>query len=274
MSDEIFFAEDDEEEVQFHGSWKVLIVDDEPEIHAVTKLALGDFVFQDKKIEFLSAYSGAEAKQAFIDNHDIAAVLLDVVMETDDAGLLVADFIRNELSNHFTRIILRTGQPGQAPERDVIVNYDINDYKSKTELTAQKLFSVLISALRSYRDISAIEENRKGLEKIIAASADIFSLQSFECFIEGIVQQLASILGGTEDAAYLTSAVMGATPLNQYNSNELFVFTGKGEYENKAGKKLEQVLSGPQLKSCMLAYTNKSLIYEDEYLVAYCDSKS
>jgi response regulator RpfG family c-di-GMP phosphodiesterase len=275
MSDEILFAEDDaEEEIQFHGKWKVLIVDDEPEVHAVTKLALGDFVFQDKNLEFISAFDGEEAKKMFVEHNDIAVVLLDVVMETDDAGLKVAEYIRNEVDNHFTRIILRTGQPGQAPERDVIINYDINDYKSKTELTAQKLFTVVIAALRSYRDIIVIEENRQGLEKIISASADLFSLQSLEHFIEGILQQLASLLGGSKDAAYLTSAVVGPKPIEQYNSSELYVFTGKGEYENKEGNRLEQVITGKELISCQQAYANKSLVYEDEYLVAYCDSKT
>jgi response regulator RpfG family c-di-GMP phosphodiesterase len=275
MSDEICFAEDIEEEVtEYLGKWKVLIVDDEPEVHAVTKLALSDFVFQDKSLEFISAYSGKEAKQIFIDHKDIAVVLLDVVMETDDAGLKVADFVRNEAMNNFTRIILRTGQPGQAPERDVIINYDINDYKSKTELTAQKLFTVVISALRSYRDITVIEENRIGLEKIISASADLFSIHSLEYFIEGIVQQLASLLGGSKDCAYLTSAVAGPKPIENHNSNELFVFTGKGEYEHREGERLENVISGKQLLSCKTALANKSLVYEDEYLVAYCKSKS
>ncbi|MCF2949746.1 DUF3369 domain-containing protein [Paraglaciecola aquimarina] len=275
MSDEILFAEDDgEEEIVNSGKWKVLIVDDEPEVHAVTKLALGDFVFQDRNLDFISAYNGEEAKQVFREHDDIAVVLLDVVMETDDAGLKVADFIRNEAHNHFTRIILRTGQPGQAPERDVIINYDINDYKSKTELTAQKLFTVVISALRSYRDINSIEENRKGLEKIISASADLFSILSLENFIEGIVQQLASLLGGTKGAVYLTSAVAGPRPLDAYNPNELYVFTGKGAYESRSGEKLEQVLSGDELMSCKTAYENKCLVYEDEYLVAYCGSKN
>ncbi|WP_158969863.1 DUF3369 domain-containing protein [Paraglaciecola sp. L3A3] len=275
MSDEIFFAEDNEEqETTSLGKWKVLIVDDEPEIHAVTKLALGDFVFQDRSLEFICAYSGAEAKKMFREHRDIAVVLLDVVMETDDAGLKVADFIRNDINNHFTRIILRTGQPGQAPERDVIINYDINDYKSKTELTSQKLFTVVISALRSYRDINAIEENRKGLEKIIAASADLFSILSLENFIEGIVQQLSSLLGGTKGAVYLTSAVAGPKPLDSYNPNELYVFTGKGDYANRSGEKLEQVLSGAELLSCHNAYQNKCLVFENEYLVAYCGSKT
>ena len=150
MSDEFLFAAEPEEPHQVsNGCWKVLIVDDEPEVHAVTRLALNDFSFQQKKLEFISAYSGAEAKKVLAAQPDIAVVLLDVVMETDDAGLLVASHIRETLHNHFVRIILRTGQPGQAPERQVIVNYDINDYKSKTELTAQKLFTVMMSSLRS-----------------------------------------------------------------------------------------------------------------------------
>ena len=274
MSDEIVFAEDTDEEIEWQGKWKVLIVDDEPEVHAVTKLALGDFVFQDRNLEFISALNGDEARQMFREHDDIAVVLLDVVMETDDAGLRVAEFIRNEMDNHFTRIILRTGQPGQAPERDVIINYDINDYKSKTELTAQKLFTVVIAALRSYRDIIVIEENRHGLEKIIAASADLFSIHSLEGFIEGIVQQLASLLGGTKDTAYLTSAVVGPRPIEQYNCSELYVFTGRGEYENKEGNRLEEVISGRELISCQHAYANKTMVCEDEYLVVYCDSKT
>lgn len=118
MNDDFLFADDDDENEQEDlGSWKVLIVDDEPEVHAVTKLALNDFSLNGKTLEFVSAYSGEEAKAIFKAHNDIAVVLLDVVMEADDAGLQVADYIRNELDNHFTRIILRTGQPGQAPEK-------------------------------------------------------------------------------------------------------------------------------------------------------------
>ena len=274
MSDEILFAEDVEEVVKKRGSWKVLIVDDESEMHAVTKLALGDLIFQEKDLEFLSAYNGAEAKEMLLQHQDIAVVLLDVVMETDEAGLEVAEFIRNEAGNHFTRIILRTGQPGQAPERDVIVNYDINDYKSKTELTAQKLFTVIIAALRSYRDIMVIEENRRGLEKVISASANLFSIHSLEEFIEGLVQQLASFLGGTRNAAYITAAVAGPKPIELFNPTELYIFSGKGDYEGTEGKKIEQVIAGQALDSCRQAYLEKTMIYTDEYLVSYCGSDS
>lgn len=143
--------------------WKVLIVDDEEEIHVVTRLALHDFSFGGRHLEFISAYSGAEAKELIRENPDIAIILLDVVMETDSAGLEVAQFIRQEVGNHFVRIILRTGQPGLAPERRVLKVYDINDYRAKTELTQDRLFSVIYTALSSYRDLVSLARSRHQL---------------------------------------------------------------------------------------------------------------
>lgn len=275
MSDDFLFADEpDEEVVEDEGCWKILIVDDEPEVHAVTKLALSDFVFQGKHLEFISVHSGKEAKEVFSQHSDIAIVLLDVVMETDDAGLEVAEYIREEAKNHFTRIILRTGQPGQAPEKDVIVNYDINDYKSKTELTAQKLFTTIIATLRSYRDIMVIEENRQGLEKIIEASSNLFSQHSLEHFIDGVIQQLSSLLGGTKDAAYMTSAVAGPCPIDSHSQDKLYVFKGKGEYDCNEGQTLDSILTGDHLASCQQALKEKRIIYADDHVAAYCRSKS
>lgn len=137
--------------------WEVLVVDDDREVHAITSLVLQDVVYRGKKLRLRSAYSADEAKKFLLENGNVALIILDVVMETDNAGLELTGFIRREMKNDLVRIILRTGQPGQAPERDVIVNYDINDYKEKTELTSQKLFTATISALRSYEDISKLK---------------------------------------------------------------------------------------------------------------------
>ena len=152
-------GEDDNQDL-----WKVIIVDDEAEIHNVTRFALGDYRYQGKKLRFLDAYSGADAKKMIQDNPDTALMFLDVVMESQDAGLKVVEYIRNELQNHFLRIVMRTGQPGQAPEEEVIVKYDINDYKNKTELTDKKLFTTVTTSLRSYADIMEIESFRQTLE--------------------------------------------------------------------------------------------------------------
>ncbi|MBD2858990.1 hypothetical protein IB286_08190 [Spongiibacter sp. KMU-158] len=144
-------------------NWKVLLVDDEDEVHIVSRLALQDFSFAGRHLEFISAHSGAEAKQLIREHPDTAIILLDVVMETDEAGLDVARYIRQELGNHFVRIILRTGQPGLAPERRVLKSYDINDYRAKTELTQDRMFSVIYTALSSYRDLIALARSRHQL---------------------------------------------------------------------------------------------------------------
>lgn len=273
MSDEFLFAAEPEPvHLVSNGSWKVLIVDDEPEVHAVTRLALNDFSFQQKRLEFISAYSGEEAQKILATQPDIAVVLLDVVMETDDAGLKVASYIRETLHNHFVRIILRTGQPGQAPERQVIVNYDINDYKSKTELTAQKLFTVMMSSLRSYRDIISLEQSRQGLEKIINASVDLFSSHSMEQFIDGVLQQLTSVLGCDEDALIVSSSLVAGN-MQTTDPHDLVVFAGQGEFERKEGKPIKEVLDPALLEAFEAALQTKDIVYRDNYLVAYCCSK-
>lgn len=168
VNQEFLFADEPLSQQQVNSKlpgWKVLIVDDEKEVHAVTRLALMELTFEQRGLEFLSAYSRAEAEQLVTEHHDIALILLDVVMDTDDAGLKVTEYVRNTVKNQFSRIILRTGQPGQAPERAVVMHYDINDYKAKTELTSQKLFTSVMSALRSYRDIIRVEQQRQQLQQ-------------------------------------------------------------------------------------------------------------
>ncbi|MFZ6843480.1 DUF3369 domain-containing protein [Undibacterium sp. RuTC16W] len=181
--------------------WKVLLVDDEPDIHDVTKLTLSRFRLDGRSLQFLHAYNGPEAKAVLSKETDIALVFLDVVMESDDAGLEVARWMRQDLGNQFTRIVLRTGQPGQAPEESVIVNYDINDYKEKTELDRTKLFTTTFAALRAYRDIMQVEEARRfqatyreGLERVIEASAHIFQQRNLHDFANGLLQQVVALL--------------------------------------------------------------------------------
>jgi len=181
--------------------WRVLLVDDEPDLHAITKLALSRFELDGRGLEFFHAYSAAEARTLLQLQPDIALAIVDVVMEHETAGLELARWIRQDLNNRFIRIVLRTGQPGQAPEEKVIVEYDINDYKEKTELDRKKLFTTVFSALRAYRDIIVIEEARRyqerfriGLETVIAASANMLEQRSMRDFANGLLQQVASLL--------------------------------------------------------------------------------
>ncbi len=176
--------------------WHLLVVDDDIEVHATTTFALGGVEILGRRLELLHAHSGAEALEILRQRGgDIAVVLLDVVMETDDAGLKTARAIREELGLTTVRLILRTGQPGYAPELAVIRDYDINDYRTKSELTRTRLLSSLFVALRAYVHLQSLETSRHGLEKIIAASADLFSRRSLTGFCEGILIQLGGLLG-------------------------------------------------------------------------------
>ncbi|MGR3220234.1 MAG: response regulator [Candidatus Anammoxibacter sp.] len=145
--------------------WKIMIVDDEQEVHSVTRFALRDYEFKSKKLEFVSAYSGEEAKRLLIEHSDTAIILLDIVMEEDDSGLKLVEHIRGNMKNKLFRIIIRTGQPGEAPEEEVIFKYDINDYKEKTELTDKKLITALTTALHAYSDLMMMESYQETLEQ-------------------------------------------------------------------------------------------------------------
>lgn len=178
--DDIMFSDEDSQDLQSslnlenyqvgqnYSIWKVIIADDEPDVHRATHLALNNLVFDGKPVVFISAYSGEECKKLLAYAHaDAAVILLDVVMEKHDTGLKLVKYIREELNNHQIRIILRTGHPGEAPEESVILNYDINDYKLKVELTRQHLFITLLSSLRAYRDISTIERQKLKLAQTL-----------------------------------------------------------------------------------------------------------
>ncbi|MBN2617353.1 MAG: DUF3369 domain-containing protein, partial [Spirochaetales bacterium] len=214
MSDEILFLEEDEDmdmNSSLKENWKILIVDDEKEIHMVTTHVLKDFQFKDRGADFYHAYSASEARNILKKNMDIALIFLDVVMETDDAGLKLISWIRENLENRFIRIVLRTGQPGLAPEKDVILNYDIDDYRSKTELTAVRLFTTTVASLRAYNIMMDQEENRKALEALVKTSWSINSSRNAETFLSGVVPQISSFMSLGENSFFSTVERIGDT---------------------------------------------------------------
>jgi signal transduction histidine kinase len=215
--------------------WKIAVIDDEPAVHDGTRFALNDYRLNGQGLEILSAYSAAEGRDLMRKNPDVAVVLLDVIMESDTAGLGLVEFIRKDLKNETVRIILRTGQPGQAPERRVIVDYDINDYKAKTELTADKLFTALTAALRSYQQLQRMVETRRGLEIIIEAASALFDFKSMQRLAEGVLTQIASLLN--VDCA-------GILVLREaQNEHETFsVLAGSGCYSRFIGSDVSEIL--------------------------------
>jgi len=174
--------------------WRVMIIDDDEDVHSTTTFALGNLDMQHRPLQFVHAYSAGQARELLKTETDIAVILLDVVMEQDDAGLHLVRYIRETLRLPDVRIILRTGQPGYAPEIDAIRDFDINDYKTKSELTRIKLFTTVTAAIRSYEQIRAISTSRRGLDQIVQASTELMSLHGVHNFAAGVLAQVADIL--------------------------------------------------------------------------------
>ncbi|GAA3934290.1 DUF3369 domain-containing protein [Litoribacillus peritrichatus] len=270
--DELLFMDETEEEAEVEQKgvpWKILIVDDEAEVHDVTRFALSGFEFDDKPLLFLDAYSGQEARTILADNPDIAVILLDVVMESEDSGLKAVKYIREELGYNNVRIILRTGQPGHAPEKSVVRDYDINDYKAKTELTAQKLYTLMLSSLRSYRDIVSLEKNKRGLEKVIQCSRGIFEKHAMDQFVEGAIEQLVSLLF-LEHQPELYS--YDGLAVEVKDTSQLKPLYGYGKYSHQSEFCLSELCT--DVKAIFKeAIHDKKNIFRENDLVIYCEGK-
>ncbi|HEU4665028.1 MAG TPA: DUF3369 domain-containing protein [Dokdonella sp.] len=249
-------------------TWKILIADDEPEVHDVTRLVLGSFRFADRKLEFLSAHSATEARRELERHPDVAVLLLDVVMESEQAGLALVRSIREELGNPFVRIVLRTGQAGQAPEHEVIAAYDINDYKEKTELTASRLATTMYSALRAYRDMRAIEAHRIGLENVIRSSARIFARRDTRDFANAVLDQLVELVGLERGALYCT------IDRRQEADPERFrIAATSGDYRRLQHDDADEALPPAIVATMRDAYRDKRHQFgRDHYVLHFIDS--
>lgn len=245
-------------------NWKILVVDDEPGVHALTSLNLSDLTFQERPVQLFSAYSASDAQRVLAQHPDMAVALVDVVMETTDAGLNLVDYIRNTLHNRNIRLIIRTGQPGSAPERYVIDRYDIDDYKEKTELTAQKLYTVVRSALKSYQDLCNIECTNRGLSQLLTGAPELYRIRSMHLFFHGVLEQILALLQ--------ISLNHGETEV-EFNPHILIATQGKqdtGHWEFRCGHGRYQHLSPvttDKIASCRNTLSSRALLPTTHFLL-------
>lgn len=260
------------------NAWKILVVDDETEVHTITRLILKDLVFENHPVKLLNAYSAEQAKEILASDSDIAVVLLDVVMETESSGLELIEYIRKQLGNASTRIILRTGHPGQAPESQVIFEYDINDYKAKNELTARKLVTSIVSSIRAYKSLKSLEINRRGLQLILENSDSLFNLSSITQFANGILHQLASFLS-SEPAGILCLQLPEGESESLYAPEkpmieDLKVIGALGALDIEHQPNLtENLLIKNAITIAKLALEKQESIFDSGFSALYVDSK-
>ncbi|MDR3514674.1 MAG: EAL domain-containing protein [Azospirillaceae bacterium] len=226
------FLPDEQAETNSAGAvpWLVAVIDDDELIHAATRFALEGFAFQGRPIRLLSATSSEAGQTLLREQPNIACVLLDVVMGTEDAGLRLVRWIREELGNADVQIVLRTGQPGYAPELEAITHYAINDYKTKGELTRTKLLACITTALRAFRHLRTVQAARQGLEMIIEGSRDLLRRESLRKLAAGVLYQLSALLQADADGVVCFVVDVAATRLS--------VLAGAGRFDADVGREL------------------------------------
>lgn len=279
-------VEDEPIELPPSRAWTVAIVDDEESVHQATTLALANAKIEGREIKFIHAYSAREGFELFDKNQDIAAVLLDVVMETPEAGLDLARDIRKTHNNHTTQIILRTGQPGYAPEESVITDYEVNDYKTKSELTRTKLFSAVYTAIRAYRNLTRLADSREGLRKIIDSAASLFQETSIAKFSEGTLEQINALFNINSDGIFcVSSSPTNPSPelvhyLAQHNkdtgqlSSDFRVIAASTGFRSLYGMTLEKLPKDHVKDLVQRALDKREHIIEGEHIALYLDTPS
>lgn len=248
--------------------WKILVVDDDEQVHQITQLALSAFQFQGRRLMLLCALSSQEAKTIIAEHDDIAMALIDVVMETEHAGLELVQYIREVQKNRTIRLILRTGQAGQAPEDRVIQEYEIDDYKEKTELTTQKLKTLLYSMLRAYRDLRLIEQQKQGLSRVIEASARVQNTASLKTYASCVLEQLTSLLGLNISAFYCM-----VQPQFEGETHQAMTLSATGEYVDLYSEACFDALPVTVSKRCKEVLTTRHSKEFDDALVLYASDE-
>lgn len=240
------------------GEIKVLLVDDEQGVHDATRLVLGRLEFEGRKVRLFHASSDGEARRVFAEHPDVAVAIVDVVMETEHAGLDFVRHVRDVLKNKICRIILRTGQPGSAPEREVVRHLEIDDYKEKTELTADRLFTAVFTALRAYRALLALQRTTRGLDTILDAAGDLSGRRGLLDFMRGMLEQLVALVSLEADGLIVRGAVAAHVDGPRYS-----VVVGTGAFAGCESDPVEQLLPPEALANAGSTDVNTRLVMLD-----------
>jgi response regulator RpfG family c-di-GMP phosphodiesterase len=272
--DNFLFKDEPEEEVSSKLKapkvWKVLIVDDDEAVHQVTRLVLADADIEHRKLEIHSAYSSEEAKEVLSTNEDFCMVFLDVVMETDDAGLQLVGWIRKELQNQAIRIVLRTGQAGTAPEATVIKEFDINDYKEKTDFTAGKMITTVYASIRAYRDIMTIQRSLNGFKQLITSTHELLKIDQFKAFGSAALDHLMTLMDVESSALYIARNQLDF----EQASSDLIIAACTGKYVSESESLESSEIEDEVKKRIHQVFIDKQSYTDEHCFVGYYQTAS
>lgn len=208
----------------------------------------------ERPLLFLNAFSGDEARQLLLSEADLAVVILDLAMERAGVRIDLVHFIRHAAALRNTRIILLSGQPGQEPGLDALIENDISDYRTRAELTADRLHVIVATAVRSYKQLCAADTSRGGLEHVLRSSASLLEIKDCYEFASGVLTQLAALLKVAQVGVVCAQEV--ANPDGCY-----FVQAATGRFSELIGRPLELLPQTSELGLLRKAVEGRCNVY-------------
>jgi response regulator RpfG family c-di-GMP phosphodiesterase len=244
--------------------WRILVVDDDDSVHQVTKLVLADAQIENRQLDIVSVYSMDEAKKKLLEENDFCMAFVDVVMETDHAGLELVQWIREDLKNQAIRLILRTGQAGSAPEAKVIKDFDINDYKEKTDFTSNKMITTVYASIRAYRDIMTIQRSLDAFKKLIEATHDLLKINQLKSFGSAALNHLLALMNVESSALYIARTEID---FDDHSTSLIIACTGKYVCESDSLESSD--ISIDVKEKIQEVFINKKHYSDDKCFVGY-----
>lgn len=248
--------------------WKVLSVEDDITYQASLVYSLKDLLVYERPVQVLTANSISQAADVISRNSDISVILLDVVMEEDDAGLRLASTIRDVLGNSTVRIILVTGQPGMAPRREVMAKYDIDEYWNKSDLVQDTLHTVVSSHIRTWRYLLELTQAKQGLQMVVDAARSISNKQNLTSFTETVLNEIGRIIGITQ------GGIICFSYQGEQFSPDARVLASSGTFSDSDQKR--QPLSAFNLDNFYTAFAtaaeSRSHLFDPEYTILYFET--
>ncbi|MCB1167734.1 MAG: DUF3369 domain-containing protein [Leptospiraceae bacterium] len=244
--------------------WRILAVDDDSLYQKTTEFGLRNFQVLGRPIELLQAGSFGAASAILSRERDIAVVLLDVVMDTEDAGFRLVKAIREVLGNAAIRIVMVTGQPGQSSMQASLKDYDINDYWNKTELTVERLKAVITANIRSYDQLTTVQRARQGLQMIAESSSALGESRTAHEFASRMIVEIAGVLGVPPEGIVCAGASDGP-------DQEPVILAAAGSHSRLSGKSISNIEDQSIRQELSRCLSKKETINAANHTVLYFD---
>lgn len=176
-------------------AWRVLVIDDDPEVHDGIRDASAGLRLFDRPLELVHCTHGDNVRALLLGEADLAVVMMDLVSQHAGGGLALLDFMRHTAGLRKTRLVLRTQAPHCVPDLDTLLRYDISDYHSKTDLTPDRWGAIAARSVQGYQRLCAFEASRRSMEAIVCSSTALLEHTDLSAFATGVITQLAALLG-------------------------------------------------------------------------------